>query len=161
MTSLAPTALTASVFIMTSFSLWRHSLLNWSCPSLWTYGRTYVPTDTSPHLIYKDMCRLDVFRSVQVTRGARGSWRLEGARIHQGLQSTWTARGKLLQDSVSCVPWEVPERMLAACQWATEQAGQSFVPFTSVLQSCWFLTQLPSASSSCLLLSGETWFYLR
>jgi len=54
MTSLAPTALTVSVFIMTSFSLWRHSLLNWSCPSLWTDVRTYLQT---PHDIwYTKIC---------------------------------------------------------------------------------------------------------
>jgi len=38
MTSLAPTALAAPVLIMTSFSLWRHSLLSWPRPPLQTYG---------------------------------------------------------------------------------------------------------------------------
>jgi len=28
----------------TSFSLWRHSLLSWPRPPLWTYERTYVRT---------------------------------------------------------------------------------------------------------------------
>jgi len=61
MTSLAPTALAASVFIMTSFSLWRHSLLNWSCPSLWTYGRTYGWTyvRTYRHLTTFNIQRVD------------------------------------------------------------------------------------------------------
>jgi len=35
---LAPTALAAPVLIMTSFSLWRHSLLSWPRPALQTYG---------------------------------------------------------------------------------------------------------------------------
>jgi len=30
----------APVLIMTSFSLWRHLLLSWPCPALWTYVRT-------------------------------------------------------------------------------------------------------------------------
>ena len=33
---------------MTSFSLWRHSLLSWPHPPLRTYERTYVCTDTLP-----------------------------------------------------------------------------------------------------------------
>jgi len=39
-----------AIIIMTSFSLWRHSLLSWPRPAL----RTYVPTNTLPRLIYKD-----------------------------------------------------------------------------------------------------------
>jgi len=34
---LAPTALAAPVLIMLSFSLWRHSLLNWPRPPLRTH----------------------------------------------------------------------------------------------------------------------------
>jgi len=48
--SFAPTALAAPVLIMTSFSLWRHSLLSWPRPPIWTYVRT----DICKCLIYKD-----------------------------------------------------------------------------------------------------------
>jgi len=38
---LEPTALAAPVLIMTSFSLWRHSLLSWPCTSTVTDEHTY------------------------------------------------------------------------------------------------------------------------
>jgi len=48
-------ALAAPVLIMTSFSLWRHLLLSWPHPPLWTYVHsTYVRTDTLPHLTCND-----------------------------------------------------------------------------------------------------------
>jgi len=56
---LAPTALAAPVLIMTSFSLWRHSLLSWPRPAL----RTYV-ADTLPPLIYKDVYLLTFQRLI-------------------------------------------------------------------------------------------------
>ena len=42
------------ILIMTSCSLWRHSLLSWPRPPLRTYGRTHV-MDTLPRLIYRDI----------------------------------------------------------------------------------------------------------
>jgi len=33
-----------AIIIVTSFSLWRHSLLSWLHPTLWTYERTYIRT---------------------------------------------------------------------------------------------------------------------
>ena len=55
-----------AIIIMTSFSLWRHSLLIWPRPAL-----RYVRTDTLPRLIYKDFLtthRKDV-TSVLPSRG--------------------------------------------------------------------------------------------
>ena len=42
-----------AIIIMTSFSLWRHSLMSWPRPALRTYI-TYACTDTLPHLTYED-----------------------------------------------------------------------------------------------------------
>jgi len=54
--ALAPTALAAPVLIMTSFSLWRHSLLSWPRPALQTYGhltafniQRYIPISMVSH----------------------------------------------------------------------------------------------------------------
>jgi len=47
--SFLSTALAAPALIMTSFSLWRYLLLSWPRPPL----RTYIHTDTLPHLMYK------------------------------------------------------------------------------------------------------------
>jgi len=44
----------SAIIIMTSLSLWRHSLLSWSRPAL----RTNVRTDTLPRLKYKDYVNL-------------------------------------------------------------------------------------------------------
>jgi len=60
--SLAPTALAAPVLIMTSFSLWRHSLLSWPRPAL----RTYV-AGTLPRLVYKDVYLLTFQRLIYLS----------------------------------------------------------------------------------------------
>ena len=44
----------AAPVLMTTLSLWRHSLLSWPRPPLRTYVR-YVRTETLPRLIYKDL----------------------------------------------------------------------------------------------------------
>jgi len=41
-----------AIVVVTSFSLWRHSLLSWPRPPLRTYVRT-LRTDTLPRLIYR------------------------------------------------------------------------------------------------------------
>ena len=48
-------ALAAPVLIMTSLSLWRHSLLSWPCPALRTNEHMHVWMDT---LAYRDCCSL-------------------------------------------------------------------------------------------------------
>jgi len=48
-----------AIIIMTSFSLWRHLLLSWPHPALWTNLRT----DTLPRLIYKDVWRMSAASS--------------------------------------------------------------------------------------------------
>jgi len=47
------------ILIMTSFSLWRHSLLSWR------YGRTYERTDTLPRLTYKDVTCTAVVKHIE------------------------------------------------------------------------------------------------
>ena len=54
--------LAASVLVMTSFSLWRHSLLSWPRPAL----RTYV-ADTLPRLIHKDVYLLTFQRLIYLS----------------------------------------------------------------------------------------------
>jgi len=56
---LAPTALAAPVLIMTSFSLWRHSLLSWPRPPLRTYGHltAFNIQRCMGHLVTCNYCR--------------------------------------------------------------------------------------------------------